>query len=158
MAGMKPFSPIRQVDTCEIARRVFGFTSNRLAWLSKHLTKTVKSSHKEFPGFSLWQEVLLDNPRAWAQMKSYNIQDTIATEELYLKLRPWAENQPNVGVYSESEAVVCPKCGSDKLQRRGTSVTQIGKFIRFQCQGCGGWSRSRQMINGKEKRASLLAG
>ncbi len=157
MAGMKPYSPIKIIDTMLVAKRHFSFTSNKLAWLSEHLTTAKKSEHKLFPGFELWAECLKDNAKAWAEMKKYNCVDTIATEELYLKLRPWIEGHPNIAVYSEIEAMVCPKCASKNVQKRGKSYTQFGEYHRFQCKDCGGWSRSRYTTNTTTKRKTLLS-
>lgn len=155
--GHKPPSPFRVVDTMLIAKRHFAFTSNKLAWLSKHLTPAKKSIHKKFPGFMLWDECLKDNPAAWKEMRRYNIQDTIATEQLYLKLRPWMVGHPNVASYTDREDPLCPKCGSDNVQMRGRAFTQSGEYHRFQCKGCGGWARSRYTLNTNAKRKSLLS-
>lgn len=155
--GFKPYSPIKVIDTKLIAQRHFGFTSNKLAWMSDHLTKTKKDSHKLFPGFELWSECLKDNPKAWAEMKKYNSIDTRSTEELYLVMRPWIEGHPNIGVYVDSEKECCPKCGSEDLQKRGFSYTQTGQYQKFFCKKCGGWARSRYTHNSLQKRKSLLS-
>lgn len=144
--GYGPPAPFRVVDTLIVAKKHFAFTSQKLAWTSKHLTDAPKSEHKKFPGFELWVECLKDNPKAWAEMKKYNIQDVVSTEKVYLKLRPWIDNHPNVGAYEPSTDPVCPKCGSDKLQRRGTSVLQQGRYPRYQCQNCAGWSRGKELL------------
>jgi len=154
--GYKPYSPIRVVDTLVVARKYFGFSSNKLAWLSEKLTDTPKSAHKKFPGFELWSECLKDNADAWKEMRKYNQRDVVATEKLYLTLRPWIVNHPNVGAYAEDEFPICPKCGCAELQRRGHSLTQNGKYQRFQCNGCGGWSRAKQTDFSVEKRKTLL--
>lgn len=157
MAGHKPYSPIKIVDTMLIAKRHFEFTSNKLAWLSKYLTPAKKSEHKAFPGFELWKECLKDNPKAWAEMKKYNCLDVISTEQLYLRLRPWCEGHPNVAAYNDEEARACPKCGSEKLHHYGYAHTQSGKYDRFKCGSCGGFARSRYTKNSIEKRKSLLS-
>lgn len=156
MAGFQPYSPIKIVDTMVVSKKHFGFTSNKLAWLSSNLCKTPKSEHKKFPGFELWKECLKDNPEAWAEMKKYNCIDTLATEELYLKLRPWIEGHPNVQNYSDNEKEACPKCGSESVQKRGFALTQTGKYHRYVCKSCGGWSRSRFSLNTVEKSKKLL--
>ena len=156
MAGFGPYSPIKIVDTMLVAKRHFAFTSNKLKWLSSHLTETEKSDHKQFPGFELWTECLKDNPKAWAEMKKYNCIDTKATEQLYLKLRAWTQGHPNVAAYAEHDELACPKCGSKDVQKRGKAFTQTGEYHRFQCKGCGGWSRSRYSMNSAAKRKSLL--
>lgn len=157
MAGMRPYSPVKIVDTMLVAKKHFQFTSNKLAWLSKYLAKTKKSEHKEFPGFELWAECLKDNPRAWKVMEQYNKIDIVSLEEVYLLMRPWVEGHPNVAAYSSMERVCCPKCGSEDVQMRGNARTQSGLYHRYQCKGCGGWARSRYTLNTRGKRQSLLS-
>jgi predicted RNA-binding Zn-ribbon protein involved in translation (DUF1610 family) len=154
--GIGPPSPYRVIDTMLVARKHFAFTSQKLAHTSTILTDTPKDSHRKFPGFELWKECLADNPAAWAEMKKYNKQDVVATEKVYLKMRPWIDQHPNVGAYDPSDAHTCPKCGSDQLQRRGVSVTQQGQYPRMQCQNCGGWSRGKTALIPLNKRKMLL--
>lgn len=156
-AGMKPPSPYKQVDTKVEAAKVAMFTSNRLEWLAAHLTDVPKDKHKDFPGFDLWAECLKGNPKAWAAMRKYNPRDVVATEKLYLKLRPWIVGHPNVAATIEDGQMHCPKCGSHKVESRGYYTTQGGKYSRYRCKACGGWSRSRCTLTSKEQRAVLLA-
>lgn len=153
--GFPPPSPVRVIDTVLEARRTFGFTSNKLEWLSAHLTCAKKSQHKKFPGFELWTECLKGNIKAWNEMRRYNIADVVATEELYLKLRPWIDRHPNVSAYAAKPSESCPKCGSDDLQHRGKTHTNTGVYRRIRCNGCFGWSRARQNL--QENRKVLLA-
>ena len=81
--GFKPFSPIKQVDTCLIAKALFNFELNKLAYIAKYLGVAEKSEHKKFPGFELWAECLKFNPEAWDEMVAYNIQDIITLEQVY---------------------------------------------------------------------------
>lgn len=155
--GFGPYSPIRVVDTLLVAKRHFGFTSNKLAWMSKYLTRTQKEQHKDFPGFELWTECLKDNPKAWAEMRKYNQKDVIACEELYLKLRPWITGHPNVAAYTSS-GNSCPKCGSKSLQRRGVAVLQQGRYQRYHCRSCGGWSRGKSPLIPLNERRKLMVG
>jgi len=154
--GLPIPSPYKEADTCKIARHEFGFDSNSLEYLAKVLGLTPKSSHKKFPGFELWSECLKGNPEAWAEMREYNIQDIITTEEVYLKIRPYARFHPNMAVLAESEGVMCPKCSSTNLQARGWQHTNVGKYHRFYCNDCGGWARGRYTQLPKAARPNLL--
>lgn len=156
MHDLPPYAPVRVIDTRIAAKRHFGFTSNKLAWLSKHLTAAKKSEHKKFPGFELWVECLKDNPAAWREMKHYNATDVISTEQLYLKLRPWIEGHPNLATYMDKGAKACPKCAGTKLISNGYRTNQYGRYKRMQCQGCGGWSFARTPVNTASNRANLL--
>jgi hypothetical protein len=156
MHGLGPYSPIRVIDTLLVAKKHFGFTSNKLEWQSKYLTDSPKSKHKKFPGFELWLECLKDNRAAWAEMKKYNCQDVISTEKLYLKQRPWIAQHPNLGTYGVGEDPTCPKCDSTHVQARGYAVLQLGRYHRYHCQVCGAWSRGKQLIASLKVRKAKL--
>lgn len=155
-AGFTPYSPVRVIDTVRASRKHFGMTSNKLAWLSAKLTDTPKSEHKKFPGFQLWVECLADNHEAWEELEKYNKTDVLTTEKVYLAQRPWITQHPNVAAYNGMAAEACPKCGSEKVQKRGYSLTQNGRYARFQCQICGAWSRSKASVLSKDQRSVLL--
>lgn len=155
--GFKPYSPVKVIDTKVEAQRLAMFTSNRLEWLSKYLTATEKIKHKKFPGFELWIQCLADNPAAWREMKTYNKVDVIATEELYLRLRPWIIGHPNVATYNAAgEVIQCPRCGSHDVHREGSHFTQVNEYPRYLCGGCHSWSRGRFTISTMERRKTLL--
>jgi hypothetical protein len=156
MAGMKPYSPVRIVDTLIIAKTVAQFTSNKLAWLSKYLTDSPKSEHKDFPGFELWKECMERNPKAFRELKKYNIQDIVSLEKVYTRLLPWIVGHPNLGAYSEEAC--CTNCGSKNVQHRGFAVLQQGKYHRYHCQDCGKWSRGKILLIPLNKRKAMLTG
>jgi uncharacterized protein YbaR (Trm112 family) len=157
MQGFKPYSPVKMIDTKVVAKRHFAFISNRLQWLTERLTQIKKDKHKKFPGFELWEECLKDNPVAWAEMKKYNIIDTLATEELYLLMRPWIAAHPNVANYAIMEAMMCPRCRSENVIKKGLWFTQTGEYQKILCKDCGGWSRTRYTENSLKKRHNLLS-
>lgn len=159
-SGFGPYSPVKVVDTLLEVRRVAAFTSNKLEYLTGLLTTEKKQLHAKFPGFELWKECLAGNPEAWAEMKDYNIQDIISLEELYIKLRPWMAEHPNLGNFQTSVdgKPVCPKCGGTHLVKRGIQRTQVGQYQRYSCLDCGGWSRGREMLKTKEERKHILQG
>lgn len=154
--GMKPPSPYKVIDTLEIAKREFRFVRNTLKNLAEELHCTPKDSHAKFPGFSLWAECIKGNDEAWEEMKLYNVEDVVTLEEVYLKLRPWDTQHPNTVSELEPEQVRCPKCGSVHLERRGYYYTNAGKYQKYQCKDCGGWSSSRYTENSIDTRKSLL--
>jgi hypothetical protein len=155
--GLPPVPPLKVIDTMLIAKQVAKFTSNRLEWLSKHLTDTPKYDHGKFPGMELWTQCLAGNPKAWKEMKKYNCIDVPATEELYLKLRPYMVGHPNVASYYDDDKTRCPRCASVNLTAVGQAYTQTGEYTRYQCGDCGGFARSRYTKNSKAKRLSLLS-
>lgn len=154
MHGMKPPSSFKQIDTKEIAKKHFAFTSNRLEYLTDNLcTKYKKLQHKKFPGFELWKECLGGNIEAWKEMETYNKHDVLATEELYQKLMPW-DNTVNFNLYREGTENAC-SCGSKDFYKYGFYYTQKGKFQRYQCKACGSETHDSTNLLGKAKVESI---
>lgn len=157
-----PPSPFKVVDTYRVAKKRFGFPSNSLEYLCDVLDLPIKKDgHKKFPGFKLWLECLRQNDEAWEEMKHYNMIDVEALEGLYKALLPWIDTHPHVGLLEavgglpEALEPMCPKCGSLDSQWRGYAHTNTGVYHRYQCNSCGGWGRTRYMLNNKNE--SVLA-
>jgi uncharacterized protein YprB with RNaseH-like and TPR domain/predicted RNA-binding Zn-ribbon protein involved in translation (DUF1610 family) len=131
--GLKPPSPYRTVDTLKIARKVFAFDSNKLDDLGHYLNIGRKLPHT---GFHLWKGCMSGDPKSWAMMKRYNAHDIELLEKLYYLIREWAPTHPNVNQGSTGN---CPRCGSEKVQRRGFTYTALRKKQRYQCVKCNGW-------------------
>lgn len=154
--GFKPFSPVRHIDTFKIAKDTFGFTSNKLEYMvDKICKKYKKSSHKKFPGHEMWVECRNGNLDAWKEMEEYNILDVLSTEELYEYISPWSDKLPNFNLFTEGNDFRC-NCGCTELRQDGYAVTDVSKFARYVCTGCGKWYRGRTNLLSKDKRGKLL--
>lgn len=150
-----PPSSYRQEDTKVMAKKMFGFTSNRLEYMSKALGLSVqKMVKREFAGQELWNECWDRNKRAWAEMKRYNIADLLATEELYNKLRSWSRTINN-NIYHKMHSNVC-QCGSTDFIKNGYSYTNAGRFDRIRCNSCGTEYRQAQNDASVKKRRNML--
>lgn len=154
--GMKPPSSYRHIDTKRIATSKFGFTSNKLEYMTDKLcTKYKKLKHKKFSGFELWKECLAGNIVAWKEMEKYNKYDVLSLEELYLKLAPW-DTSINFAVYYDNDDCKICNCGSRDFNRNGYAYTSMGKFQRYSCSKCGGEYRSGKNEHSKAKKDALF--
>lgn len=154
--GLLPAKPSRVIDTLEIAKREFGFTSNKLEYMTDKLCKKYKKlTHKKFPGHELWKEVMKGNPEAWAEMKEYNIHDVLALEELYGILRPYSTKHPNIALTQETNTPACRICGSTELEQDGHWHTSLSKYELFRCNTCGAYSRGRKTDTTKQQRNNV---
>jgi hypothetical protein len=129
--GLQPPSPCKTIDTLKIARASFGFDSNKLNDLAKYLGIGGKIPHT---GMHLWLGCMNGDPASWKVMRKYNAHDVDLLEQVYLRLRPWAKNHPNLNHFTHS--VACPTCQSLNTQRRGEDKTLKRSYQRFQCQDC----------------------
>lgn len=152
--GFNPPSSYRHIDTLVIAKRHFGFTSNKLAYMTDKLcTKYKKLDHAKFSGFELWKQCLAGNKAAWAEMEVYNKYDVLSLEELYLKLQPW-DKTINFNVYSDNLNHVC-SCGSTEFVKNGFRYSNTSKQQRLICKSCGAEHVDLVNLLSKEKRKSL---
>jgi len=155
--GFQPPSSFRQIDTLVIAKKFFGFTSNKLEYMTDKINKKFrKSKHKKFEGFELWKECLAGNIAAWKEMERYNKIDVLSLEELYGKLVPW-DASINFNVYRDIPKNTC-KCGSTDYRKNGYFYSSVGKFQRYRCVKCGAESRDRGNLLTETKRDSLKTG
>ncbi len=154
LQGFQPPGSYKHIDTKQIASKHFGFTSNRLEYMTDKLcTKYKKLKHKKFPGHEMWVECLKGNLAAWNEMETYNKHYVLALEELYHILIPW-DNAINFNLYHDEEDHVC-KCGSTSFIKNGFYYTSSGKFQKHKCKSCGAEHRDKANLFSKEKRASL---
>jgi DNA polymerase III epsilon subunit-like protein len=152
--GMHPPSPYKIVDTLQLAKKYFRFTSNRLDALGQLLGLGRKV---DTGGFSLWARVLDKDAAAWDKMTDYCEQDVRLLEEVYLKLRAWDKQHPNVGLYTDMARPVCNVCGSEHVVKKGYDYTNVSIFHRYKCVSCGHNMRERYNITDKAKRKNILS-
>lgn len=150
--GLPPHKPVRIIDTCEIARKEFGFSSNKLMYLTNLLCKKhIKSDHAKFSGYLLWKEFLKGNPEAIQEMREYNMIDVLSLKELYDILAPWSSTLPNFSVYFDDVEDM-----SD-WEEEGFVFSNLGKYKCYRNKKTGQYRRGRTNLLSKEKRQSLLA-
>lgn len=152
MNGMQPPSSFQHHDTKKIASKNFAFTSNKLEYLTDKLNtkyKKIKNS-----GFTLWTRCLAGELSAWKEMEKYNKHDTLALEELYLKLRTW-EPSINYAVYLDEIEPVCV-CGSENVKKKGFAYSSVAKYQRYICTDCGKNYKGRSNLLSPEKNKALL--
>jgi len=134
--GLKPPAPYKVVDTKIEAKKYLRLPSYSLDDLCDYFGFERKMHHEGFP---MWVSCMAGDKKAWKKMLSYNSKDVRIMEKVYLRLLPWMSNHPNIGMYTDK--LVCPSCGSGKLQSRGFAVNKTTRYKRVQCVGCGAWSR-----------------
>lgn len=149
--GMKPPSTYRHIDVLQIAKSQFGFTSNKLQYMTETLCKKYKKSgHAKFSGFELWSECLNGNVEAWSEMENYNILDILSLEELYSIISPWDAKLPNFSVYDDEPS------GNEEWVKDGFVYSNLGKYDRYRNTLTGQQRRGNINLLSKEKRDSLL--
>jgi DNA polymerase elongation subunit (family B) len=142
--GFAPPSPYKQIDVHTACKSTFKFVSNKLEHVANFLGLKPKVKHE---GFELWVKCMNDDKEAWEKMEEYNKGDVLTLEEVYNAMKPWIKNHPNFSAYNM--ALICPQCGSNHYQSRGTYETATCIYNRYQCSECKKWFRSTKNIGAK---------
>lgn len=151
--NLNPPSSYIMIDTLVHMKRKFQFTSNKLDWVAHDflgLEGKIKTD------FSLWEDCYNGDADALERMRKYNDQDVLVLEELYLKLRPWIQPHPNVGLYIDTQVHSCPACGSENVEEDGEYCTYATAYKQYRCSDCGTISRSRSAITTTERKKVIL--
>jgi len=92
----------------------------------------------------LWVDCIENNIKErWQEMEDYCKGDVIATEALYLRIRPFIKNHPTVPNLLENMTVEngklmnCKKCGSDQLVKAGFNYGNSAVHQSYRCMNCG---------------------
>lgn len=137
-AGYPPPMYYQVVDTKEIMKRNFGFSSNKLDYVNEFLGIECKDEME----FEDWIQCVRGNEEYLQKMLDYNKNDVVIMEELYLKLRPWIPAHANLGVFVDVGRDCCPNCQSTQLRWVGQYSTPLGMYEAFRCDACGAIGRS----------------
>ena len=140
---MNPPTPYRSIDTLKIARKEFAAPSNKLDFLTDNFGLKTKIK----TDFQLWVDCMAGDVDRLDEMRSYNKQDVVVLEELYLKIRPYIKNHPNIGVLADMDT--CPNCGSQHLEETDSVyLITANKFLVYRCRGCKTpYIRTKKNIN-----------
>lgn len=151
-----PPAHYRVIDTLRACRGLFSFPSFKLDFITKQLGIESKLDHE---GFNMWRKCLKGNKEALNNMVQYNDQDVIALEGLYLIIRPWIKNHPNLGIFMESETPVCRVCGSENLtvMEGHDYTTNLSRYETLRCE-CTAINKRRASKLPVEIRKVLMSG
>lgn len=151
--GLNPPYPYRQIDTFEVAKKQFGFSSNSLDAIATFFGIENKDPHD----FMLWKHCMEGDEDSLVRLLKYNKKDVDILEKVYLKMRPWIKNHPNVNVITNSTEKMCPHCGSTsvELKEDGAYNTQHYKYPVYRCTQCGAIFRSKDRVSNKQNCTSI---
>lgn len=138
--GLGQPSYYKVVDTLQIAKGNFAFTSNKL----DYITKLLDGIGKHKTDFDLWKGCMDGDVDKMNQMQEYCDQDVRELESIYLQLRSWDSSHPSFGMYNDLEEAQCNVCGCTDLEEVSVYTTGTSRFPVYQCQDCGHQQRGRK--------------
>jgi len=145
-------SPYELIDTLLHARKQFGITSNRLDYIAQDFFG-IEGKKENSRGH--WERCMNGDSEALNEMQDYCNQDIRVREDVYLKLRPYIQPHPNIGLHVASTIQCCSTCGSDDLTFGGTYRTYVNEYESFRCNSCGALGRVRKSATPKQVKDRL---
>lgn len=131
-------SSYKVIDTLEAAKSAFGLTYNKMSFIAEF----IGADDKLDTNFQLWSACDNGDKKALQEMKEYNEQDVLTQEQIYLQMREWIPNHPDLGVYQNLNDV-CPVCLSRNIQEIGVYTAKTKQYPEFRCDDCGSvWHRT----------------
>lgn len=140
--GIPPVPPKKTYDTLKKARKLFGFASNSLYNIARELGLDPKDEAPD------WDKVIAGDIEELRKMRQYNRQDVITNEQMYLKIRPYDHQHPDLNSFhpirtpTGEQPHVCPNCLLPDLRQDSPVYNKKGKLVRhlYQCFSCNRWS------------------
>lgn len=139
------------IDTVKVARKQFGFHSNKLDFIAQQLGVGSKLLHE---GFEMWRKCMNGDKEALDNMLKYNLVDVEINEKVYKKLLPFITSHPNLNNFATSTGVVCANCGSPEsdFEQIGYFHTNSHSYEEIRCKCCG----SRMRYNARRDRVTSV--
>jgi DNA polymerase III epsilon subunit-like protein len=150
-----PPSHFKQICTLKMARNYFSITRNTLDYLGEYLGLGRKIKNEQ----GLWDKVeTWNHPEHVQSMKNmveYCEQDVSLLEKVFLKMRPFAKNNPNLSLYGSSEDNhTCPYCASEGTIDWSDKLYE-NRYPSGRCSSCNAPVIGRENKMTKEKRKTI---
>jgi len=124
---------IASFDIMKKIKGVFKLPSYSLEFCCNYFGLSVQKLKHE--GIHMWDMIEYGNKKEQKEylqkMVDYNVGDIIATEELYVRLRPYFGTVTNVAVASGNPKWACPVSGSTDVKLHDTMFTERGTVQRI---------------------------
>jgi hypothetical protein len=143
--NFSPLKPIQTVDTLKLARQIGDFEANDLRYIARFLNIAQKGDSPD------WELIAAGDIEELKKCIQYNKQDIRVTEQVYLRLRPWAKARPNQGVFQAGvHHTTCPVCGGSHIQPDEPFYTSTQKYNGYRCVDCKTYIKGKKSIKTTE--------
>lgn len=125
-------SSYKVIDTLSSVKSVFSLNHNGQNAIANFL----EIDEKLDTDFELWAACDTGDTDSLNYMVTYNEQDVRMLEEIYLSMRDWIPNHPDLRIY-EGVVVGCPVCLSTRSEQIGLYIARAKRYPEHRCLDCG---------------------
>jgi RNase H-like protein len=130
--GLHKPSSYKVIDTLVAAKSSFGLTYNKLDFIAKYIGLQEKLE----TDFELWVRCDEGVKEALQYMREYNENDVIMQQDIYLNMREWIPNHPDLSVYGKLDNV-CVICLGTDYKEIGLFTAKKQQYKEYRCSSCG---------------------
>lgn len=133
-AGLPKPMPSKSIDLYKQLKGEFKLPYRSLRYAAREFGNIPKL---ENDGLDLWERCEQGDEAAWAQMRAYNEQDVLATEDLWFDTLPWLNGTTHMGVLIGDGESRCPNCGStDLVAQDRPARAYVREYQAYRCGEC----------------------
>lgn len=143
-------SPWRDIDLLRVARQSQGWESKTLDSVCKRLGIPSKSDKYDS---RVARAAMAGDTKMQTKLRKYNANDVEITASLYERLLPHVKNHPHVAPNRAMDKTLCPRCGSDDVERNGTYSPGVYRYLAYKCNACTSPFRTTYDSRGPSVRA-----
>lgn len=154
--GLPEPSPYKVIDPMLIVKGKFALTSNKMDFVAKYVSDNEEGKLKT--GLQLWIDCMNNDIKALDRMLVYCDEDIEVLIRVYMAVRHWDSNAPNMALYYDDDEIRCNGCGSSDLTviEGKSHNTNLSKFSIVRCNNCSKILKTRTNLLSKDKKKSLL--
>lgn len=134
--------PYKTIDTLKVLRKNFALTSNKLDYACEFLWLPKKI---DTGGFDLWTKCYNWDDVALELMDTYCQNDVLILETVYLRVRPYIKNHPNIWIYT-NDKLMCHNCGSKDIVEIWYEYSNKYKYSVCRCNECWALNKMDRVI------------
>jgi hypothetical protein len=143
-------SPWRPIDLYKVVRQAHGWESKKLSAVCDRLNIPAKNDKYEV---EMARAAVAGSASAQRRLRSYNVNDVKILAAAYEKLMPDIKGHPHVAPVRGEDANLCPRCGSEDVERDGTYSPGVYHYRAYKCRTCKGSYRTTFDSRGPSVRA-----
>lgn len=118
---------VRSFDIMKEEKRLFRVPSYSMDYMTKYSNVVHKQGHEGIRMWEMIQTGTSEQQREYLdKMIDYNMGDIAATEELYIRMKPYFGHKMHFGVLWGGEKFSCPDTGSTNVEFYKRTVTPAG--------------------------------
>ena len=130
---------VRSLDLMKQAKKHFRLPGYSMKFMTEFMGVETKMEHEGIKMWDMIEDGTKEEQAEYMQkMIDYNVQDIVATEQMYLMFRKYIGTVTHLGMFSGGDKSDCPSCASDDVEHRRVTYTAAGTLQHImRCKDCG---------------------